>query len=152
MPIELGSFSFGAAAGTAVGVVIGHYLTKSRDTENRRFQQLNTAAEEFRNVLLAAINKIESGKHRSEIIREDFTTHRESMLRFSHCLKGGARRRLETDWNEYQQWYQDVCCRNTAERIYPPEGEEEFKKKCEIDATEFIKKLVSHTSPPNEMA
>jgi len=147
MPIELGSFSFGFVAGGAVVAGISHLLNKSRDTENRSFQLRNTAGEELRNVLLSTIIKIESGKHQSEVIRDDFTSHRESMLHFSHCLEGGAKRRLEADWDEYQQWYQDVCCRNSAEIMWPKEGEEAFKKKCEIDATEFIKKLISHTSP-----
>jgi tRNA G46 methylase TrmB len=69
------------------------------------------------------------------------------MLRFAHCLKGRANIRFETDWNKYQEWYQDICCRSAAERIYPPEGEKEFEKKREVDATQFIKKLISHTSP-----
>ena len=141
------TFGAGAIVGALATKLLDIIINNTRDARNRGIQLRNTAGEEFRNSLLASINKIEGRKHRSEVIKEDFTTHRESMLRFSHCLGGGAKRRLDEDWNEYQQWYQDVCCRNTAERIFPPEGEEKFKKKCGIDATEFIKKLISHTSP-----
>ena len=147
MPIELGSFSFGAAAGTAVGAVIGHYLTKSRDTENRSIQLRNTTGEELRNVLLASINKIENGQVGFRVIKEDFPAQREIMIRFIHYLSGKALERFKTDWHEYEQWYKDVCCRDAAECIYPPEGGEEFQRKRSIHPSKFIDKLLVHTSP-----
>ena len=147
MPIEVGSFSLGAAAGTALGAVIGHYLTKSRDTENRSIQLRNATGEELRNALLASINKIENGEIGFKVIKEDFPAQREIMLRFDHYLSGKALRRFHTDWNEYQNWYKDVCCRDAAECIYPPEGGEEFQRKRSISPSTFIKKLLVRTSP-----
>jgi hypothetical protein len=44
MPIELGSFSLGAA----VGAVISLYFTKSRNTEERRIKEFNDASAKFR--------------------------------------------------------------------------------------------------------
>jgi hypothetical protein len=138
-------------AGTVVGALamklIDIIIANSRDTRTRGIQILNAAAEDFRNALLTSINKIESGKYGSDIILEDFTSHRELMLRFSHCLKGRAKRRFETDWNTYQNWYQEICCRGIAERMYPPEGQEEYGKKCKINPVDLMKKLISHTSP-----
>lgn len=147
MPIELGSFSLGASAGTAVGAVIGHYLTKSRDTENRRIQLRNATGEEFRNILVASINKIENGQIGFKVIKEDFPAQRELMIRFTHYLSGKALKRFRTDWDNYQNWYKDVCCRDAADCIYPPEGGEEFQRKRSISPSTFIEKLLVHTVP-----
>jgi hypothetical protein len=52
MPIELGSFSLGSVAGTIVGGIAGHYLTKVRDKEARDIKDFNTAAEVLAGVLI----------------------------------------------------------------------------------------------------
>jgi hypothetical protein len=69
------------------------------------------------------------------------------MLRFIHHLGGKAKPRFEEDWNIYQQWYQDICCRGIGERIWPPEGENEYRKIKSIDPVDLINKLISHTAP-----
>lgn len=55
MPIELGSFSLGSVAGGIVGAVVAHYLTKSRDTEDRKIKEFNQAAATFRNRVLTEL-------------------------------------------------------------------------------------------------
>jgi hypothetical protein len=51
MPIELGSFSIGSVAGTIVGGIAGHYLTKVRDKEARDIRDFNVAAEGLAKIL-----------------------------------------------------------------------------------------------------
>lgn len=145
MPIELGSFSLGAVAGSAVGALIGHYLTKSRNTEDRLVQHRNAIATELNKALISSTSKIENGQDNFKVIKEDFPAQYEIMLRFTHCLNGKELERFNADWDEYEQWYKDVCCRDAAGCIYPPEGEEEFQRKRNIHPWEFSDKLLVHT-------
>lgn len=55
MPIELGSFSLGSVAGGIVGVIAGHYLTKSRNTEDREIKGSNDAAAKFRAAIITEL-------------------------------------------------------------------------------------------------
>lgn len=55
MPIELGSFSLGSVAGGIVGTIATHYLTKSRNTEERKIKEFNQAADTFRSTILAEL-------------------------------------------------------------------------------------------------
>jgi hypothetical protein len=80
MPVELGSFSFGFLAGGTIVAVVSHLLTKSRDTENRSIQSFNSAAEDFRNILNASINKIDNGQYVNDVIKADFSPHRETIV------------------------------------------------------------------------
>lgn len=52
MPIELGSFSFGAIAGGIVIGIANHYLSKSRNKEEREITEFNKAAFAFRDAFL----------------------------------------------------------------------------------------------------
>lgn len=51
MPIELGSFSLGAVAGSAVGGIIGHLLTGVRDKKSRDARDFNEVAEVMAEIL-----------------------------------------------------------------------------------------------------
>jgi hypothetical protein len=55
MPIELGSFSLGTVVGGVVVGVFNHYLTKSRNTEERNIKEFNQAASAFRSKILAEL-------------------------------------------------------------------------------------------------
>lgn len=55
MPIELGSFSLGTVVGGVVVGIFNHYLTKSRNTEERKTTNFNQAATTFRSKVLAEL-------------------------------------------------------------------------------------------------
>jgi hypothetical protein len=44
MPIELGSFSLGTVVGGVIVGFVNHYLTKSRNVEDRKISEFNGAA------------------------------------------------------------------------------------------------------------
>lgn len=53
MPIEPGNLSLGVLVGGLIGIVASHYLTKSRNAEERRLKSINDAIE---NIKSAALN------------------------------------------------------------------------------------------------
>lgn len=52
MPIETGSLSLGALVGILIGTVASHYLTKSRNSEERQFKMIIDASENIKNASL----------------------------------------------------------------------------------------------------
>jgi hypothetical protein len=110
-------------------------------------KQFNAAAENFRSALISSINKIDGGQFEFDVIKNDFPAQREVMLRFFQHLSGKTRRQFESDWSEYEQWYQDVCCRDIAGRMWPEEGEKEWRRKRSIHPSVFMNKLIIHAAP-----
>lgn len=51
MPIEVGSFSLGAVVGTLIGAIASHFLTKSREAQNRHIDVFNREADALAKVL-----------------------------------------------------------------------------------------------------
>ena len=147
MPIELGSFSFGALVGGLIVGGVQHMLSKVRNTENRISSATNSTAENFKNALVSSIIKIENGQVGFKVVKADFIEHSEAMRNFAIHLKGKIRTALDQDWAEYKNWYEDICCREAANCMYPPEGAEEFNRKREINPSCFIDKLLKHTHP-----
>lgn len=79
MPIELGSFSLGAVAGGAVHAVISHYLSKSRNIEDRKIKEYIEASQKFRIAFHSEISALAPG-HGSrpktyKILPEAFAKH-----------------------------------------------------------------------------
>lgn len=52
MPIELGSFSLGTVAGGVVVGIFNHFMTKSRNAEERKTKEFNCAATKFRGLVI----------------------------------------------------------------------------------------------------
>ncbi len=105
MPIELGSFSLGAVAGGAVIAVISHYLTKSRNIEDRKIKEYNEAAAKFRDAFHPEISALAPG-HGSrpnpyKILSEAFARHKEAVFSFDRVLPSNRRCALAQAWQEY---------------------------------------------------
>jgi hypothetical protein len=140
---------------TTLGGILGYFfrifienrLALSRAKEDRRLVAHNSAAEAFKSAIIPSINNIDRGQYKFDVIKSDFPVHREAMLRFIQHLKGIARCNFEKDWNEYENWYQDVCCRGTEGKLFPDEGEVEFSKKRAINPSVFLNKLLVHAAP-----
>lgn len=66
MPIEPGNLSLGVLAGGLIGTVAGHYLTKSRNTDEREIAERLKAAASFRAAFAPTLAVVKlSKKHRS---------------------------------------------------------------------------------------
>lgn len=106
MPIELGSFSFGAVSGGAVGALISHYLTKSRNIEDRKIKTFNDASAKFRDAfkseLLAlntslTINYIDA----HDLLQSAFEKHRLAVFDFRPFLHGKRLAGFDQAWRNY---------------------------------------------------
>jgi hypothetical protein len=132
----------GTCGALIIALVGYHFLL-----DVQRHNAFNSAAEDFRNTLIPSINKLDGGKFKFDVIKSDFPSHREAMLRFVQHIKGKARCSFEKDWKEYENWYQDVCCRGTEGILFPDEGEVEFSKKRAINPSMFLNRLLIHAAP-----
>lgn len=106
MPIELGSFSIGATAGAAVGALIGHYLTKSRDKETRKFKSFNEAAQTFRDAFTAELVACQSTNKEERlqvynILLDAFSRQEAAIIAFKQYLDCTEVPRFETAWIDY---------------------------------------------------
>jgi len=102
MPIELGSVSIGAIGGAAIGAFIGHYLTKSRNTEARKIE----AATDFRHAftpILAAIDALKMGDDDVivSLLTKNVTAHQEALLKFKFFLSESNKSEIKKAWDEY---------------------------------------------------
>jgi hypothetical protein len=109
MPIELGSFSLGAIASGIVCSVVTHYLTKSRNTENRRIKEFNEAASKFRTAFkneLLALNPAlsRSTADTAEILEGAFDKHRLAVFDFRPFLSSKSVHGFDKAWNEYYRY------------------------------------------------
>ena len=90
MPIELGSFSLGAVAGSAVGGIIGHLLTGVRDKKARDAKDFNEVAGPI-----------------AEILRKErrFPTpgSKIDFANFRRVLSNGELRRFDKTVEEYEK-------------------------------------------------
>ena len=106
MPIELGSFSFGTVVGGIVCATAAHYLTKSRNIENRRIKEFNGAAAKFRTVFkdeLLALNPALShnSTDTAELLEAVFDKHRMAVFDFRPFLSSESIQGFDKAWQEY---------------------------------------------------
>ena len=109
MPIELGSFSLGSVAGCAVGALVSHFLTKSRNTEGRRIKEFNEAAAKFRTAFkdeLLALNPALShnSTDTAEFLETALDKHRHAVFDFKPFLSSESVQGFDKAWNEYYRY------------------------------------------------
>jgi len=110
MPIELGSFSIGVIAG---GIIIGfanHFLSKSRNREDRTIAEFNKAATTFRNAFIVQFNflkyNVNSGSgdtsNVGEYLRTHYvSTHLKAFETFKCCLSARKIKAIDKKWTKY---------------------------------------------------
>lgn len=106
MPIELGSFSLGSVAGGVVGIIAGHYLTKSRDKETRVIKHFNDAAHIFREAFIPELTvSLSTYKKELEIfyiLSDAFQRQESAVIVFKqHLVKTSDIPRFEAAWVDY---------------------------------------------------
>jgi hypothetical protein len=134
MPIELGSFSLGLFTGTLLGVLVGallgHWLARARGREDRLAAFWNAECSYFREPFLEALtilNRSEDVPIVASVLETYFAKHELAYNRFVRNLQGKHRRRLETRWNEYKQYYTDTPKELTARVFAMGSPEQEAK-------------------------
>ena len=110
MPIELGSFSLGAIAGGIVIGIANHYLSKSRNKEEREITEFNKAAAIFRDVFLpettylkhhANIGGLGNSNRFHEMLRTAYLRQLKALEIFKDYLSVADRESIYCAWDEY---------------------------------------------------
>jgi hypothetical protein len=110
MPIEFGSFSLGAIAGGIVIGIANHYLSKSRNKEQREINEFNNAAAIFRDVFLpetaflkyhANIGGLGSSNNLHEILSSGYLRQLKAFETFKPYLSPVNRIGIDKAWQEY---------------------------------------------------
>lgn len=106
MPIEPGNLSLGVLAGGLIGILAGHYLTKSRSDE----ESFNKAAAEFRcaftdELRLVADSTIDTDFEK--IFNEAYIRHYNALIRFQAYLSERDRNEIEKAWKEHCKEHDD---------------------------------------------
>jgi len=111
MPIEFGSFSLGAIAGGIVIGIANHFLSKSRNKEDRTIAEFNKAAKDFRDAFLpevtflkhnANIGGLGSSNDLFEILQFAYVhRHLKALDVFKTYLTANDRIAVDKAWKEY---------------------------------------------------
>lgn len=150
MPIEFGSLSLGATAGTVVGVLIGHYLTKSRNTEDRKIKEFNQAADTFRDAFIPELSAIRNPSFDEttkpidphDLLKEAFGKHRTAYEVFRLFLNGSCQNEFDRTWINYYAY--DNEGNGGYEHLvkYSPGWEQNPPGECRATAIINIEKLL----------
>lgn len=114
MPIELGSFSVGAIAGGALIGVANHFLSKSRNREDREITDFNEAATAFTDAFRHEISFLRynigiDGLQSTDCSISQFLhagmvqRHTEALVAFRKHLTENQRHRIDYSWDEYKK-------------------------------------------------
>jgi len=106
MPIELGSFSLGTVVG---GVVVGffnHFLTKSRNTEDRKIKEFNDMSAKFRDAFKSELLSLNTALTKDyidacDLLQAAFEKHRFAVFDFRLFLKGKRQEEFDQAWRNY---------------------------------------------------
>jgi hypothetical protein len=106
MPIELGSFSLGSVAGGIVGAIAGHYLTKSRNTEDRKIKEFNDASANFRDAFKSELLSLNTALTKDyidacDLLQAAFEKHRLAVFDFRLFLRGNRQEEFDQAWRDY---------------------------------------------------
>lgn len=112
MPIELGSFSLGSVAGGIIGAIAGHYLTKSRNTEDRKIKEFNEASAKFRDAFKSELLSLNTALTENyidacDLLKAAFEKHRLAVFDFRLFLKGKRQGEFEQAWRDYYGYDED---------------------------------------------
>ena len=153
MPIELGSVSIGAIGGAAIGAFIGHYLTKSRNSEDREIKAAADFIHAFTPVLAAIeILKIGNDDTITSLLTESLVAHKEALLKFKLFLCERDQAEIEKAWDEYCYLEKTFTGPDPKDNPFvkyslgfwylADSREDDFKAKKKL-ATESIKKIIA---------
>lgn len=130
MPIELGSFSLGTVAG---GVMVGffnHFMTKSRNTEDRKIREYNDAATKFRGFIIGELSgfhpinqhwvktdfcRLHESIPKIKSAAADFAFFVENKGKFENAVKEYDEYCRKITWNEYEAWERYPTMRKEGE-------------------------------------
>jgi len=107
MPIEPGNFSLGVLAGGLIGTLAGHYLTKSRNSEERKICSFNKAATEylcaFTSIIITLTDMENEGNSNAimDCLLAECIAHRNAIAHFKLYLAENERTEIEKAWDEY---------------------------------------------------
>lgn len=147
MPIELGSFSLGSTVGGVIGVVAGHFLTKSRDTEQRRIQHFNNTAAVFREAFVPELAELKSPTLSEptdiyHMLVTAFDKHRTATHIFRFALPEASREQFDRVWHKYYSY--DETQKESADYLikYAPGWSGKTVQECRNLAITNIEKLL----------
>lgn len=113
MPIELGSLSVGVVAGAIIVGLANHFLSKSRNREDRTTVEFNTAVAAFRDAFRPEIAFLEynTGLKGTQSTNGSITQflrtgmvhrHTDALIVFRKYLSPVQKRSIDKAWGEYQ--------------------------------------------------
>jgi len=106
MPIEFGSFSLGTVVGGVVVGVFNHFLTKSRNTEDREIKEFNEASAKFREAFKSELLSLNTALTENyidacDLLKSAFEKHRLAVFDFRLFLKGKRQEEFDQAWRNY---------------------------------------------------
>ena len=107
-------FSSGAVLGYLIKALIDHYLSKSRSAEDRKINDFNEAADNFRNAFIPVLKELETDQTDRLILRQFFDQHDEARRRFEGFLNGSKLQSFREAWERYR----DHCKERTEVSPY----------------------------------
>lgn len=130
MPIEPGSLSLGVVAGGLIVGLANNFLTKSRNTEERRIMIFNNAAAKFQSSFVDFIydinhTKITDGDQGWYTVRkkintgEFFKSHEKAKILFEFHIPAKDREGFRKAWIGYSQWTDNFPNQNDNEDKRP---------------------------------
>ena len=150
MPIELGSFSIGAVAGSLVTALANHFLAQSRNRKERELQQFNTCADEFTKFFDGLLDKIsnpiagtsfddpnEENNCVYSILKSSFDDQGKAIEKFKRILSDKERDQFKQAWEAFYKPLDTSNLHDFEQRTYffdkyistTKEEEEELRKK-----------------------
>jgi hypothetical protein len=147
MPIELGSFSLGSTVGGVIGVVLGHFLTKSRAAEERGIKYFNDTAAIFREAFIVELEEMKNPVPGAttdphSILLAGFEKHRTAVHLFRFSLSKVRQDQFDRAWHNYYAY--DDTLEESAEYLikYSPGWEQKPIQECRETAINNIEKLL----------
>lgn len=118
MPIETGSLSLGFLAGTLIGAVATHYLTKSRNIEEKRVKDYNKAAETFRSAFDDTLVLLRKNFRDKTIMVDRIVTtevldrHDKARIQFEPFLDKSSITGFNAAWEAYEKYRENYNISN----------------------------------------
>lgn len=153
MELDLNSLGIGAVAGALLGALATHYLTRSRNAEDRQLAAFNHAAHAFRDAFSSELAVLESRSREKlafDILDQAFPKHEAAVSVFRRSLSKRELALFEAAWLDYlHPWGRRQHPAENDKRLieyfsdHVDKAEEEARK----SAVENIERLLRFSEP-----